>query len=217
VLADLLSAAVRTGPDFREEHTLTDGTRVVLRHVRPSDGAELQRAFDRLSQESRYRRFFGGLPRLTDETLKYLTEVDGHDHVAIVAATDSPDLKSEIGLGIARFVRLHDERTVAEAAVTVVDDAQRKGLGRILSTILAEAARERGVHVFRAEVLADNEPMRAIMTEVGAAERGRDERVITYDIDLDVVGPGRAGTVDRFLRAAAGSVAVLLRRLSPEA
>ena len=161
-------ASVRTGPDFRDEHTLADGRRVVLRHVAPADGPELRAAFERLSAASRYRRFFGALTHLNDATLRYLTEVDGRDHVAIVATTDSPDLMRELGLGIARFVRLREEPTVAEAAVTVVDDAQRNGLGRLLAVTLAEAARERGIHTFRADVLADNEPMRTIMTEESA-------------------------------------------------
>lgn len=206
---------VRTGPDFREEHTLGDGRRVVLRHVRAADAPELRAAFERLSPASRYRRFFGGLTHLTDATLRYLTEVDGHDHVAIVATGESPDLKRELGLGVARFVRIPDEPTVAEAAVTVVDDAQRVGLGRLLATTLAEAARERGVRMFRSDVLADNEPMRAMMTEIGATERGAAAGVISYDVPLDSVGPARGGPVDRFLRAAAGSVSVLLRRLGP--
>jgi GNAT superfamily N-acetyltransferase len=206
---------VRTGPDFREEHTLGDGRRVVLRHVRATDAPELRAAFERLSPASRYRRFFGGLTHLTDETLRYLTEVDGRDHVAIVATGESPDLKRELGLGVARFVRLRDEPTVAEAAVTVVDDVQRMGLGRLLATTLAEAAMERGVYTFRADVLAVNEPMRSMMTEIGATEGATDSGVISYDVSLDAVGHTRGGPVDRFLRAAAGSMAVLLRRLGP--
>ena len=207
---------MRTGPDFREEHTLADGTHVVLRHVRPSDAPELRRAFERLSPASRYRRFFGGLSSLTDAALHYLTEVDGKDHVAVVATTESPDLKQDVGLGIARFVRLPAEPAVAEAAVTVVDDVQRRGLGRLLATTLAEAARERGVRSFRAEVLADNGPMTAIMEEIHARPLGTEAGVVTWDVDLEAVaGPARGGPVDRFLRAAAGSMAVLLRRLGP--
>jgi hypothetical protein len=56
--------------------------------------------------------------------------------------------------------------------------------------------------------------MRAIMTEIGATERGSGAGVIAYDVALDAVGPAR-GTVDRFLRGAASSMAVLLRRLGP--
>jgi GNAT superfamily N-acetyltransferase len=204
----------RTGPEWSERRTLADGTPVVLRHIRPGDAAELRRAFDRLSPESRHRRFFGGFSRLTEGALRYLTEVDGRDHVAIVATHESPDLKDETGLGVARFVRMADDPSVAEAAVTVVDDAQRKGLGRLLATTLADAARERGVHTFRADVLADNAPMVAIMREIGAVERSSSAGVVTYDVPLDAVAGARGGAIDRLLRAAASSMAVLLRRLA---
>jgi len=205
---------VRTGPDFREPHVLADGTRVVLRHIRPDDGPELRKAFERLSPESRYRRFFGGVGRLSEAALRYLTCVDCHDHVAIVATGESPDLKTEPGLGVARFVRLADDPTVAEAAVTVVDDAQQKGLGRLLSITLARAAVERGIHTFRAEVLADNQPMVAIMHEIHARPRATEAGVITYDVPLSKFEGPRGGPVDRLLRAAASSMAILLRRLA---
>ena len=205
---------MRTGPEFRETHSLGDGTRVVLRHIRPEDADELRHAFERLSPESRYRRFFGGVAMLSDAALQYLTHVDGRDHVALVATGESPDLKSEPGLGVARFVRLHDAPTVAEAAVTVVDDAQRRGLGRLLATTLAVAARERGIHTFRADVLADNEPMVTLMHEVHARARSTDGGVVSFDIPLEPWRDVRGGTIDRLFRAAAGQVAVLLRRLA---
>ena len=205
---------MKTGPDLYKRHTLRDGTHVVVRHIRPSDAAELRRAFERLSPESRYRRFFGGVPQLTEASLHYLTEVDGRDHVAIVATTDGPEPDGATGLGVARFVRLQDEPTVAEAAVTVVDDFQRQGLGRLLTTELAEAARERGIHTFRADVIADNEPMRAIMSEIGAVEREASAGVLTYDVPLDAAQRS-PGPVDWVLRAAASSMAILHRRLGP--
>jgi len=208
---------VQTGPDFRESHTLGDGTRVVLRHIRPDDAPELARDFERLSPESRYRRFFGGMTHLSEAALRYLTEVDGKDHVAIVATCDSPDLKTETGLGVARFVRLHDEPTVAEAAVTVVDDMQRQGLGRLLAATLAIAAHERGIRTFRAEVLADNEPMVSLLHEVGARALATDAGVVTFDIPLEPWKNQPGGLVDRLFHAAAGSAAsvvVLLRRLA---
>ena len=79
---------MQTGPDFREEHTLADGTRIVLRHIQPGDKEELRRGFLALSPTSRYRRFFG-VAELDERALAYLTEVDGVDHVAIVATTES--------------------------------------------------------------------------------------------------------------------------------
>jgi RimJ/RimL family protein N-acetyltransferase len=208
---------MRTGADFREVITIGDGTVVTLRHVRPEDAAELQRAFERLSPESRYRRFFGGMARLSDEAVRYLTEVDGHDHVAIVATYESPDLKGERGVGVARFVRMREEPAVAEAAITVVDDMQRKGLGRALAIALTDAARERGVRTFRADVLADNEPMLAILRDVGATERARGDGVVTYDVAIGETGTEGAGVVARLLREAARTMGVLVRRLGPPA
>jgi hypothetical protein len=131
---------MKTGPDFTEEHILSDGMHVTLRHIRASDAPELHAGFLRLSPESRYRRFFTGITDLSEEMLRYLTEVDGVDHVAIVAAGVSPDLKHEAGYGVARFVRRKDDAHVAEAAITVVDDMQHKGIGRILGIALAQAA-----------------------------------------------------------------------------
>jgi hypothetical protein len=59
------------------------------------------RGFARLSPESRYRRFLTATPELTEEAVRYLTEIDHHDHEAIAA------LDEEIGegIGIARYVR----------------------------------------------------------------------------------------------------------------
>jgi GNAT superfamily N-acetyltransferase len=207
---------VITGPDFSEEHRLADGTPVTLRHIRPDDAAELARGFARLSPESRYRRFFGGVNVLTDKILRYLTVVDGHDHVALVATRvgDGPDGSGEVGLGVARFVRLTDEPTVAEAAITVVDEVQGRGLGGILALTLARAARERGIEHFRGEILADNPSARQLLEEVGAVMRVEDEGRLVFDVALrdDAAEPGFDFVVRRMLRAASTYVVGALQR-----
>jgi hypothetical protein len=65
--------------------------------------------------------------------------------------------KTAPGLGVARYARLRDSPETAESAVAVIDEMQRKGLGRLLCTTLIEAARERGIHRFRFSILAENE------------------------------------------------------------
>lgn len=209
-----------TGPGFHEDHVLDDGTPVTLRHIRPDDAAELRRGFDRLSPSSRYRRFMGGMHSLSDETLRYLTCVDCRDHVAIVAVTRAPGAEAETGLGIARFIRTADDPTVAEAAITVIDDVQGKGLGRILGITLARAALERGVRRFRGEILANNEPVRQLLDEVGGIVRRSDDASLVFDIEL---GPAespdarhRFDTVARrLLRAASSHLVGLIRGLGP--
>ncbi len=210
--------SVRTGPDFHEEAKLRDGTPVWLRHIRPEDADELKRGFERLSPESRYRRFFGAVTHLSEESLRYLTRVDGQDHVAVVAVTHAPGSTDDIGLGVARFIRLPDEPTAAEAAITVIDEAQGKGLGHLLALTLARAARERGVQRFRGEILADNDQVRQLLDEVGAVVRSEPDGRVVFDIDLDSaeehVHSERLDVVARrILQAAAHYLIGALRKL----
>jgi GNAT superfamily N-acetyltransferase len=145
---------------------LQDGTRVRLRPIVPDDKARLVGAFDRLSPESRYRRFMAPIAELTEEQLAHLTELDYRDHFAWLALSlDEPGLP---GVGVSRYVRTPDEPDVAEAAVTVVDDYQGRGLGRLLLEALGAVALENEIRRFRGFVLEDNRPMRELLDGMGA-------------------------------------------------
>ncbi len=163
--------------DYREEVTLKDGSRVLLRLVRPQDKAMLARGLAELSDESRYRRFFTDKRELSQAELCYLTEMDQQSHFALGACTLPEE---DRGLGVARFVRLDDDPEVAESAIAVVDEMQGKGLGRLLFLRLVAAARERGVVMFRAEVLAENAAMRTLLQHISPAtvESHEDDQVI---------------------------------------
>jgi GNAT superfamily N-acetyltransferase len=130
--------------------TLRDGSRVDIRPLEPDDRALLVAGFERLSPESRYRRFFGPMPHLRSRDVEYLTNVDHHDHEALVAV--DPDTGD--GVGVARYVRTGPG--VAEPALVVVDDWQGRGLGSRLLDRLVERAQDEGVTRFEAPVLADN-------------------------------------------------------------
>jgi GNAT superfamily N-acetyltransferase len=156
-----VSTALVYDENYAEDVILDDGTKVRLRLIRPDDKDLMLRAWERLSPESRYRRFFAAKTGLTDAELRYLTEVNHVDHVAI-GATHGRRSKLE-ALGIGRCIRFADRPTVADIAITVVDDAQGKGLGRILLARLIAAARERGIERFRCDVLAENEGMRNLI------------------------------------------------------
>lgn len=201
---------MKTGPSFREEHVLASGERVTLRHIQPSDAPALELAFNELSPESRYRRFFGN-KTLDAATLAYLTNVDGVDHVAIVATCESLDLKTEVGLGVARFVRLAEAKDTAEIAVVVVDHMQKKGLGALLLSTAVVAASERGIKKFRGEVLRDNAPVMALLEEVGARRVAATDGTVAFELELD----RGENAFPRMLRAAASQVAMFIRRLTP--
>ena len=199
-----------TGPDFHERHVLDDGTEVTLRHIRPADAAEMQRGFARLSRSSRYLRFQGVVNELSPEMLRYLTTVDGQDHVALVATRRDAG-GAEVGLGVARVVRVHDDPCAGEVALTVLDEAQHKGLGRALSVAIARAALERGMHRLEGPILSDNGPVRGLLEEVGASVR-REGSEMSFEVDLDP--PASLAGPRARLEAAARKLA---RALSPNA
>ncbi len=151
--------------NYQEIAVLRDGTTVHLRLLRPTDKKLLREGFDRLSPDSRYRRFFSAKTHLTEDELRYLTELDGETHVAIGAARYDED-GAELGLGVARIVRLADRPDTAEFAVAVVDDAQGQGLGSLLFQRLMAAAKERGVRRLRLEILGSNRPMQEFIKDL---------------------------------------------------
>lgn len=171
---------------YRERVRLRDGTEVVLRAVHPEDKDLLRRGFERLSPESRYLRFHGVKTELTDAELKYLTEVDNVTHFAIGAVRPGEDGE---GLGIARLVQLAGQPGVAEAAITVLDEMQGKGLGTMLFQRLVAAGAERGVTTIRCIVLGSNQAMQDLLNKVagGHAHTNVESGVCTMDLELPYV------------------------------
>src|SRR3712207_6031991 len=110
-------------------YTLRDGTQIDFRHIRPDDKENLETALQRLSPESRHKRFLAPKPSFNASELRYLTEIDGFDHVAILAV---PDDDPDTIVGVGRFVRLRDLPDTAEVAIVVGDSFQGQGLGREL-------------------------------------------------------------------------------------
>ena len=161
------------------------GAPIEVRRIRPGDRDELGAAFDRLSPDSRYSRFLAATPRLPSGALRYLTEVDHHDHEALVAF--EPD--SRRGVGVARYVRVGDD--VAEAAVTVADDWHGRGAGTLLLELLALRAREEGVARFRALMLTSNADMRDMLERLGPVETlARDAGTLEVEVELPADGAG---------------------------
>ena len=151
----------RYDDNYEETIQLAGGTTARVRMVRATDKALFQAGFSALSAESRYQRFFASKATLTNRELKYLTEVDAWDHVAIGAlATCGP---GSVPMGVARFVRDPADPTMAEAAVTIVDRFQRVGLGRALLARISEAARERGVTLLRFVALPENRAIHSVV------------------------------------------------------
>jgi RimJ/RimL family protein N-acetyltransferase len=169
---------------------LRDGSTVAVRPIEPGDRERLRRGFERLSFESRYRRFLSAMPQLSESQLSYLIDVDHHDHEALIAI----DPASGEAVAVARYVRTNPD--AAECAVTVADDWQGRGLGTAMLELLAGRAREEQIVRLHALVLADNEQMLDLLQHVGPAHiLSREDGTVAVESELP------SGGVDDHLRS----------------
>ena len=161
---------------------LDDGTDIALRPFRPGDGGLLVAGFDRLSAQSRYRRFLAPMPQLTGSMLSFLTSVDGDDHRAWGAVVDERD--GPVGAGVVRWVRTKADPVVADMAVTVIDDYQGRGLGGLLVDVAVLDAFAHGIERFEGLVLAENVASRRMLARGGATFRPDGGGVLAYTLPL---------------------------------
>ncbi|TCT22720.1 GNAT family N-acetyltransferase [Thiobaca trueperi] len=160
---------------------LKDGTPCRIRAIGPDDRDFLIACFAGLSPESRRMRFFTAKSSLTDGDLDFLTSADGRDHLALGAMRlDAWGQEVEL-LGVARCIRLGPDADASEFAISVVDAAQGRGLGKALFTHLVTAARRQGIRRFRCEVLAANAGMRALAAGLGGHVHWLDDGTLEYD------------------------------------
>ena len=108
--------------------------------------------FERLGPRSRIQRFLGPKPELPEHDLSALSAVDGSRHFGVIAFAGSP----ESPVGVARYVRSDEDFEVAETAIEVVDEWQRRGVGRLLLAALRARALEAGVRRFEWFALDSN-------------------------------------------------------------
>jgi len=149
---------------------LPDGTPILIRHIRPDDKELLARGLRELSDVSVQRRFLSPKRHFTQAELRYLTEVDNHDHVALVAEFPAQPVRRLIGVG--RFVRLREDPTSAEAAIVVGDPWQGRGIGSMLARELAARARGLGIRRFTATMSSDNLPAQRLLRKLNSEVHG---------------------------------------------
>ena len=168
--------------DYRQHRfRLRSGDWVSVRQLRPEDAPALAAAVERLSALSRYRRFHSALPRLTEQMVGYLTDIDHHDHEALVAV---PQGSGGIIVGVARFIRDPAHPDTAEVAVAVADSWQRRGLGTLLLRRLARRASEAGIRTVTGDILAENYPTVKLARRLGVRSMDNHGTMVTTRMDI---------------------------------
>lgn len=184
-----------------EHLVLAPGVEALIRPIRPDDKPLLARGFGELSPDARFQRFFTPITELTPADLRYLTEIDHHDHEALVAIDpDEGDL-----VAVARYIRT-DPPDEAEVAIVVAEGWRGKGLGSAILRRLAVRARQAGIRRFIAITLSSNAEANELFeglipdhAEVRHGYPGQNEIRISLPRSPEFAGTGLA----RALRAAA--------------
>jgi RimJ/RimL family protein N-acetyltransferase len=143
---------------------LPDAAQILIRPIRADDKRFLEDGLRHLSPESVHRRFLSPKRSFSRAELRYLTEVDGRDHVALVAEYPGEPVRRLIAVG--RFVRLQQDPDAAEVAIVVADDWQRRGVGSLFAERLAAEARRLGIRRFTATMASDNVPAHKLMARL---------------------------------------------------
>lgn len=157
---------------------LKDGRVAQLRPIHPEDAEKLVAFYGRVSDESKYYRFFAPYPELSPRDVERFTTVDLDRRVAFVVT-----LHDEM-IGIGRYDAVSD--TAAEVAFLVEDAHQGRGVGQLLLEHLAQAGRERGIQRFTADVLPSNTRMLQVFREMGYEVEGSVEdgvQTLAFRID----------------------------------
>jgi nucleotide-binding universal stress UspA family protein/RimJ/RimL family protein N-acetyltransferase len=153
---------------------------VDVRPIRVADRGLLREAFEHLGPESRYRRFLAPIHELSEAMLTHFSNVDHHDHEALVAI----DPGSGRLIGVARYIRLAEETSAAELAVTVADEWQADGVGTVLVALLIDRARDEGISRFVGSMYWRNPPMHHLLAELGRPDVHGSDGVDAFSLEL---------------------------------
>lgn len=148
---------------YREAIPLPDGGVMRLRLAQSQDREGILQAFERLSPETRVQRWFYPKMCLSDAELEALVSPADDDHGAISAIALDAAGEEAAPIGMARYAPSSDTADGREIAITIVDEWQGLGIGRILLHRLLAMMSERGVAYAEGRLQADNRRMRHLL------------------------------------------------------
>lgn len=156
---------------------LLNGRQISLRRLEIDDAEAVGALHQHLSDHDRYFRFFTLHPAHLDELVSKLIEPTVGQYA--LGAFDGGRL-----IGVANYTVSADP-TAADIAIVVAYEDHSLGVGTTLLKHLAQIARAHGIRRFVADVLAANDLMLAVLSDLGwPRERMNSGSVLHLDIDL---------------------------------
>jgi RimJ/RimL family protein N-acetyltransferase len=153
--------------------TLKNGAAITIRLLTSDDRERMARAVRGLDAQTIYTRLFSHRKELTEAGLDRIMRVDPEREVVLVATSGRGGDETIVGGG--RYIVTTSDPVHAEVAFTVEEDYQGQGVAGRLFAALLDVARQRGVAVFEADVLAENPSMLRVFERAGLPMRKRNE------------------------------------------
>jgi len=141
---------------------LPDGTRVLVRPLRPEDAALYPDFVAHVTLEDSRLRFFSAVKELSDKRISELTHLDYTRAMAFIAIDEATGKM----LGVVRL-HLDEDRKGAEYAVIVRSGLKGHGLGWLLMQRMVDYARAIDLPRVHGQVLAENTTMLRMCAELG--------------------------------------------------
>jgi acetyl-CoA synthetase (ADP-forming)/acetyltransferase len=157
--------AIRPYPQELEERLDWNGGQILLRPIRPEDGAQHQQFFAALAPDDIRLRFFSAMRELPPAQLARLTQIDYDRAMAFIATRPNAQGQPET-LGVVRAV-LDPDNQSAEFAIIVRSDLKGKGLGYILFQKLVDYFRARGTREIVGDALSENAGVQKMIRHFG--------------------------------------------------
>ena len=169
-LEDVPRPAIRPYPtQYITPWTLSDGTPVTIRPIRPEDEPAMVQFHKTLSEESVYLRYAHIVKlsqRTAHERLTRICFIDYDREMAFVADYKNPETGQHQILGVGRLSQFPGTGE-AEFAMLVSDKYQHQGLGSELLRQLVQVGRDQGVKRITADILFDNLTMQHVCQKLG--------------------------------------------------
>ncbi|GAB2874865.1 bifunctional acetate--CoA ligase family protein/GNAT family N-acetyltransferase [Pseudoduganella ginsengisoli] len=182
--------AIMPYPEHLEQRCTWQGEPLLLRPIRPEDGAAHQLFFSRLTAEDVRFRMFTSVSALSPAQLARFTQIDYAREMAFVAIREHEGAPDET-LGVVRVVADPDH-VRGEFAVTVRSDLKGRGLGRLLMEMLIGYCRASGLSEIIGEALLDNERLLELARALGFSSRHSGAGTVLLSLRLaDGTGAGK--------------------------
>ena len=163
-------------------HKISDELTIYTRLLEKEDREAFLKAFSKLSDKTKQFRFLTSYPNLSEKEVDYLLQTDKKNHVALCAYHTKNG--EDIGIGVTRYIRSLKNPTIAEVAITIVDEFQGMGIGKLLIQEVMDYAIKDGIKKFIANAYYFNNMILNIISKYPYEITSSNDGILSIEIDL---------------------------------